>query len=108
MSNINEKIKEMSFPKSGDLFAVFPLIGLIANRQTGDGTTIQETRVDRSYREDVFQCLESDATRVVCRKIDKDEYGKKPIVFHRSEWRIDNINHLLPALGFAVPEEQAR
>lgn len=78
-------IQELSFPGPGDFFAISSI-----------------DKSDKSYRENIFQCLESDATRVVARNVHGYEYGNGVKIFHRIEWRIDNVNHLLPALGFSV------
>lgn len=105
MSKLEEQIKEASFPVSGNVFAVFPKERDI-HRRMSDGTVVVEKIVDRDYRQSVFKCMESDATRIVCREIGRDPLIDKPIIFHRSEWRIDNIDHLLPSLGFSVPERK--
>lgn len=53
---------------------------------------------DNSYKEDVFECLASDASRVVAKRL-TNAFSDKPHVFFRPDWRFDDVSGLLEALG---------
>ena len=101
MAKIIEKmIQDVSFPRQGDYFAMIPNpIEILSD--AGAATIIK----DRSHRDSVFLCTESDAVRVVARIAHGyfPDYGRTHI-FHRAECRFDDVAHLLPALGIHDPK----
>jgi hypothetical protein len=80
------------FPQRGDYFSIYPMSEL----------AIKEAMEDKEYSRVVFRCLGSNETRIACIPESMPGtastfYGKK--ILARSDWRIDDINSLLPALG---------
>lgn len=93
-------IKDISFPKSGDYFATHHIPQEVDEPNLGFGVGVTtRTITDNSYSEDIFLCLESDATRVIGRKVHGLMFDDKPIILLRERWRMDNVDHLLPSLG---------
>jgi hypothetical protein len=105
-NQVQKMIADVSFPKSGDFFAVAFIDREIEDFDFMSGAVVKRKITDRSYRTEIFQCLNSDATRVIGRVVHGMDFSGQPKIFHRAEWRMDDVKHLLPSLGFAVRETE--
>lgn len=63
---------------------LFPTKGQFFGVVFADGT-------DRSYREDVWECVASDEYRIVAKALMPCDY-KKSIVFYRADWLIQPVS----------------
>lgn len=106
MDAVNRLIAEVSFPSAGEHFAVVLLpftrevpVGMFSE------TVEKVTTEDRSYRDDIWKCLASDASRVVAQRV-FGGYGpsEQPHIFYRPECRFEDVSALLPALGLGAEE----
>lgn len=97
---IDKLIAKVSFPSAGEFFSVV-FIPFERDEPSFMGGTAEKVLVqDRSYRDDIFQCLASDASRVVAKKLTGYQF-KEPHIFYRPEWQFDDVSALLPALGLS-------
>jgi hypothetical protein len=55
---------------------------------------------DHSYRTDIFECTASDEKRVVGIRRTRSWSQDEQMIFHRAEWKFEDVTALLPALGF--------
>ena len=67
----------------------FPNVGQFFGVTFADGT-------DRSYREDIWECIACDEHRIVATAIDHIDY-KKAIVFYRKDWIIQPVSDAIVA-----------
>jgi hypothetical protein len=96
---IEKLVADVSFPRAGELFAVF-LLPFERNDFSSFGDVSEKvTVVDRSYRGDVWRCLASDASRVVAERIYGGSWkGEKPTIFYRPECRFDDVSLIASVL----------
>lgn len=83
---IEKLIQEVSFPSAGEYFSVV-CVGW----------------KDNSYKTDIFQCLASDAQRVVAKRVVGHNYSA-PYIFFRPDWRFDDVSALIPVLNLPAKE----
>lgn len=99
---IDKLISDVSFPREGEMFGVVFIEKsreeLVFDKDGGMAVKTM-TMTDRSYRENIFVCIASDANRVVGKNMYGVSWVKEPKLFHRTEWRFDDVSALLPALG---------
>lgn len=105
---MDEQNKKL-FPQPGDYFAIYPMSELAVKETSEDGYMGKDMHgeksrkdlINRFYNDTVFKCVDANETRIVCRPVplEKSAWYTSDRVLARSDWRIDDINSLLPALG---------
>jgi hypothetical protein len=81
MTKLEQMIQAVSFPRKGEFFSMV-CIGW----------------KDNSYKESIFECIASDASRVVAKRV-HGGWPDSPQVFYRADWQFDDVSELLEALG---------
>jgi hypothetical protein len=90
MTAMESLIANVTFPRKGDFFSM-----------------VCTGWKDNSYKDTIFKCTASDASRVVCEVVHGAAWHTKPQVFYRADWQFDDVSALLEALGLTASPEQA-